>query len=135
MPLNLPKIHALTGCDTTSYLYRVEKIKAFKKLLGQQYLCFLLSELVNCSQITNNVNEDTKAFIRGALYNENKKKSYVNTRDKLYKVFKQKPSLTLPPDLNFRTQAIEKVNFQIKIWLQSLNQNMTFSSFEQNCWK
>ena len=26
-------------------------------------------------QITNNVNEDTKAFIRGALYNENKKKS------------------------------------------------------------
>lgn len=87
-------------------------------------------------QITNNVNEDTKAFIRGALYNENKKKSYVNTRDKLYKVFKQKPSLTLlPPDLNFRTQAIKKVNFQIKIWLQSLNQNMTFSSFEQNCWK
>ena len=86
-------------------------------------------------QITNNVNEDTKAFIRGALYNENKKKSYVNTRDKLYKVLKQKPSLTLPPDLNFRTQAIEKVSFQIKIWLQSLNQNMTFSSFEQNCWK
>ena len=86
-------------------------------------------------QITNNVNEDTKTFIRGALYNENKKKSYVNTRDKLYKVFKQKPSLTLPPDLNFRTQAIEKVSFQIKKWLQSLNQNMTFSSFEQNCWK
>ena len=57
--LNLPKIHALTGCDTTSYLYRVEKIKAFKKLLGQQYLCFLLSELVNCSQITNNVKSPT----------------------------------------------------------------------------
>ena len=135
MSLNLPKIHALTGCDTTSYFYRVGKIKVFKKLFGQQYLCFLLPELLNCSEITKNVNEDTKAFITAACYNESKKESYVNTRDKLYKVFKQQPSLTLSPDLDFVTQAIEKVNFQIKIWLQSLNQNMTFSSFEQNCWK
>ena len=47
--LNLLKIHALTGCDTTPYFYRVEKIKDFKKLLGQQDLCFLLSELGNYS--------------------------------------------------------------------------------------
>ena len=93
LSLNLPKIYALTGCDTTFYFYRVDKIKVFKKLFGQQYLCFLLSELLNCSEITNNVNEDAKAVIRAARYNENRKESCVNTRDKLCKVLKQKPSL------------------------------------------
>ena len=80
LSLNLPKIHALAGCDTTSYFYPVEKIKVFKKLLGQQDLCFLLSELGNYSQITNSVIEDTKEFIRTVFYNGNKKESYVNTR-------------------------------------------------------
>ena len=41
-------------------------------------------------------------------------------------------SLTLPSDPGSVTQAIKRVNLQIKIWLQSLNQNITFSSFEQN---
>ena len=92
LSLNLPKIHALTGCDTTSYFYRVGKIKVFKKLLGQQDLCFLLSELGNYSQITNSVIEDTKEFIRTVLYNGDKKESYVNTRVKLCKGLKQKSS-------------------------------------------
>ena len=35
------KIQALAGCNTTSYLSWVGKIKVFKKLLGQQDLCFL----------------------------------------------------------------------------------------------
>ena len=38
LSLNLPKIHALTQCDTPFYFYRVEKIKVFKKLLGQKDL-------------------------------------------------------------------------------------------------
>ena len=54
---------------------------------------------------------------------------------KLCKVFKQKSSLTLPTDPGSVTQAIKRINLQMKIWLQSLNQNMTFSSFEQNDWK
>ena len=36
LSLNLPKINAFTGCDTTSYFYQVGKIKVFKKLLGQK---------------------------------------------------------------------------------------------------
>ena len=44
-------------------------------------------------------------------------------------------SLTLPPDPGSVTQAIKRVNLQIKIWLQFLKHNMTFSSFEQNGWK
>ena len=34
--LTLAKILALTGCHYTPYFYRVEKMKVFKKLLGQQ---------------------------------------------------------------------------------------------------
>ena len=30
---------------------------------------------------------------------------------------------------------MKRVNLQIKMWLQPLNQNMTFPSFEQNDWK
>ena len=45
----------------------------------------------------------------------------------------QKSSLTLPPDPGSVTQAIKKVNLQMKVWLQSLNQNIT--EFEQNGWK
>ena len=58
LPWNLPKIYVLRECYTTSYFYRVGMIKVFKKLLGQQDLCFLLSELGNYSQITNSVIEE-----------------------------------------------------------------------------
>ena len=92
-----------------------------------------MSELGNYSQITNSVIEDNKEFIRTVLYNGDKKESYVNTRVKLCKGLKQKvfvSSLTLPPDPDSVTQAIKRVNFQIKISLQSLNQNITFPSSE-----
>ena len=62
----------------------------------------------------------------------NKKESYVNTRVKKYKGLKQKSSSTLPPDLDSVTQAIKRFNLQIKMLLQSLNQNMAFSYFVQN---
>ena len=39
----------LNRCSTTSYFYRVGKIKVLKKLLGQQDLYFLQSELGNYS--------------------------------------------------------------------------------------
>ena len=49
--------------------------------------------------------------------------------NKLCKGLKQKSSLTLPPDPDSVTQAIKRINLQIEMWLQSLNQNITFSSF------
>ena len=39
---------------------------------------FSIARVRNYSQITNNVIEDTKEFIRAALYNGNEKDSYVN---------------------------------------------------------
>ena len=57
------------------------------------------------------------------------------TRSKLYKGLKLKSSLILPPDPDSVRQAIKRVNLQIKIWWQSLNQDMTFPSFEQNDWE
>ena len=66
LSLNLQKIQALPGYNTTSYFYWVGKIKVFKKLHGQQ-------DLRNYFQITNNVIEDTKEFIRANLYNGSKK--------------------------------------------------------------
>ena len=59
----------------------------------------------------------------------------INTRVKIYKVLIQMPLLTLPPSPDSVTKAINRVNLQIKIWLQSLKQNLTLPSCEQNGWK
>ena len=66
LSLNLQKIQALTGYNTTSYFNWVGKIKVLNKLHGQQ-------DLGNYSQITNHVIEDTKEFIRTTFYNGSKK--------------------------------------------------------------
>ena len=31
--------HAITGCDTTSYMYRIGKIRVFQKLIKNSDLC------------------------------------------------------------------------------------------------
>ena len=49
--------------------------------------------------------------------------------NKLCKGLKQKSSLTLPPDPDSVIQATKSINLQIEMWLQSLNQNITFPSF------
>ena len=43
--LFLPTIHALTGCDTTSFFYRVGKVRILKKLFKNPEQCTLLSGL------------------------------------------------------------------------------------------
>ena len=120
----------------------LRKIKVLKKLLGQPDLYFLLSQfgtlrIRNQSnyQITKNVIEDNKEFIRSELYDGNEKKSYINTRVKIYKDLKQKSLLTLPPDSDSVTKAIKRVYLQIKRCLQSLKQNLTFPACEKNGWK
>ena len=130
LSLNVLKVHALRGCDTKCYFHQRGENKVVKKLLGQQDLFVVLSELGNYSQITNNDIENTKEFIRAVLYNGSKQNSYINTKDKLYKGLKQKFSLTLPSDADSVTQSIKIVNLQITIWLQLLNRNLTFPSSE-----
>ena len=53
---------------------------------------------------------------------------------KLYKGLKQKSSLTLSADSD-SGKLLKELIFRSKIWLYPLNQNMAFSSFEQNGWK
>ena len=43
--LFLPTIHALTGCDTTSFFYRVGKVRILKKMCKNPEQCMLLSGL------------------------------------------------------------------------------------------
>ena len=65
--LNLPKIGTLTGCDTTSYFYRIGKIKVFKKLLGQPDLCFLFilkSPTTLLKMLTNSLEQSFTMEIR-----------------------------------------------------------------------
>ena len=44
---NISRFHAITGCDTTSYFFRVRKIVPFKKILKQSDSISLISEQTN----------------------------------------------------------------------------------------
>ena len=45
--LKLPHIHALTGCDITSFLHGVGKVKVLKKLENNEDMIYLLDEMGN----------------------------------------------------------------------------------------
>ena len=42
---SLPAIHALSGCDTTSFFYRVGKVKLLKKILNHSHRCELITAI------------------------------------------------------------------------------------------
>ena len=42
---NISRFHAITGCDTTSYFFRVGKFAPFKKILKQSDSISSISEL------------------------------------------------------------------------------------------
>ena len=47
--LKLPHIHAITGCDTTSFLHGIGKVKVLKKLENNEDMIYLLDEMGNNS--------------------------------------------------------------------------------------
>ena len=78
--LKLPRIHVITGCDTTSYLYSVGKMKVFNK-------CLKRSEVVNCLEgLGKNASfasenfEDVMKFIQTICYSGKPSESLVETR-------------------------------------------------------
>ena len=86
--LKLPHIHAITGCDTTSYLYSVGKMKVLNK-------CLKRNEVVNCLEgLGKNASfalenfEDVIKFTQTICY----------TRVRLYKKQNIKGSVSLPAD-------------------------------------
>ena len=57
---SLPAIHAISGCDTTSYFYKAGKVKILKKLLMDESKCELIENLGASETLDEDSLEDVK---------------------------------------------------------------------------
>ena len=111
----LPYVHALTGCDTTSYLYGVGKIRVFNKILKKPSV---LSDLETLGQGSGLPVEYSKIerFVKTVCFAGKENETLVETRERLYNKQKVKSSQSLPPDPDSLKQAILRANHQMYYW-------------------
>ena len=77
MCYNIIQFHALTGCDTTSFLYGVGKIKLFQKITKS-----IISNLEHIVSANDDVIKNCEIFIQTELYNGTSKETYVEAKKK-----------------------------------------------------
>ena len=95
---SLPTIHAISGCDTTSYFYRAGKVRILKKLISDKSKCQLIESIGIRQNLAGEALDDAKDFIQTVVYSGKNHESYVDTRVRLYQELKEKTSLSIPPD-------------------------------------
>ena len=95
---NILQYHAITGCDTTSFFYRIGKISPFKEVLKKSSCLGLIECLGKNKSLSNTDIENCMTFIQTVLYRGNINEDYVETRITIYDNQRIKSSMTLPPD-------------------------------------
>ena len=132
---HLLQLHAITGCDTTSYFYRVGKISVFKKVLNNPSCMSMIENLGCLKELPERDIEDCTNFVQTVMYAGRQNEGYVATRIRLYKQQKKKTSLSLPPDPNSCKYAILRAHHQVFQWLRCGHQNIEFIPLKSNGWK
>ena len=98
----LPHIHAITGCDTTSFFHGVGKVKVLKKMMNaEKDLAPLLDGLGDSLDVSDDVRNNVSKFVQVGCYSGLSNESYIQTRVRLYKKMKVKSSLSIPPDPHY----------------------------------
>ena len=103
---NILQYHAITGCDTTSFFYRIEKISPFKEVLKKSSYLGLIECLGINKFLSNTDIDNCMTFVQTVLYGGNINEVYIETRINIYDNQRTKSSMTLPPDPNSATQVI-----------------------------
>ena len=132
--LALPAIHSLTGCDTTSYFFRVGKCRTFKKILKQTGTLQLLNSLGDKRELDDKDVMDIKEFIRTALYSGTASEDYIDTRIRIYENLKVKSSMPLPPDPLSVVQVIKRAHHQAYTWYHCDMPVINKLQLENNGW-
>ena len=133
--LKLPHIHAITGCDTTSYLHNVGKMKVLNKCLKSNDVVACLEGLGKNASFAPENFKDIIKFIQTICYSGKPSESLVSTRVRLYKNQKIKGSVSLPADPDSMRQAILRVHHQLYYWLRLDVEVVNTIPFEGNGWK
>ena len=82
---NISRFHAITGCDTTSYFFRMGKIADLKKILKQSDSISFISELGKQTTVDDMTIERCMRFIQIVLYAGKNDDANADTRIRLYK--------------------------------------------------
>ncbi len=133
--LNMPAMHAVTGCDTTSYLYKVGQVRVMKKLLEADRKCELLADLGKDESFSEITLKNAKEFIRTLMYTGKQKETYVETRIRRYQEMKVKSSMSLPPDPDSVTQVIKGAHYQVYFWKRCDEINIEIIPFANYGWR
>ena len=131
----LPTLHALTGCDTTSHFNNTSKCTILKKLISNPEKISLIQNIGKNPVLNADDVNDVKEFIRTVSYSGKKKKSYIDTRVRLYKTKKAKSSSNLSPVEDSLAQAIYRVHYQVYQWIRSNEINIKHLAFSQYGWR
>ena len=132
--LKLPHIHPATGCDTTSYLHVVGKIKVFEKWGNSKEELILLQDIGVLSTINKKAVDKVSKFIQTMCYSGMEDESVTETRVRIYELLKMKNSQSIPSDKNSMLQAIKRVNCQSYHWLRSDITVISETDLSENDW-
>lgn len=119
--LQLLGMHALSGCDTTSYPYGKGKISALNTMLRGEFpgLADVLGE-VNATEV--NLLEAAKPFFL-ALYGQTPGTSMESARFTIFTKNKKSPKLmSLPPTTPNLLQHVLRAHLQVMLWKAANNQ-------------
>jgi len=130
----LPHLHAVTGCDTSSFLHGVGKVEVVKNVFRDYQQLQNLQHFGETISTSEEMFENVSKFIQMTCYSGTVNESLVETRVRIYKKMKVKSSLTLPPDPQSMKQHILRAQFQLFEWLRFDEKLQEERSFENSGW-
>ena len=131
----LPQLHAITGCDTTTYKFNVGKVKAYRKVVKNVSSLALIKKLGKGKTVKAETIESAKKFIQTVLYNGKETETYVEIRVRQYLKMKVKSSAPLLPDPDSMCHEIKCIHLQCYAWLNCLMYQVTELNIDDFGWK
>ena len=114
----LPAAHAISGCDTTSSLFKIGKRTAYNTLVVNIADMLSLAELGQSSYVTNGLPTATKYAL--LLYGvKGRSCQSLNRLRYNYACKSDKSASLFPPIDDAFEQHIRRVNYQVAIWTHS----------------
>ena len=107
--LQLPAFHSLTGCDTTSYFYRISKTSVFEKARKNKSL-YLLEQLANERTLDEDGEASITKFIYETIYSGKRGDDLVTTRIRQYDKVRVKTTQSIIPDPGSIKHLIQRAN-------------------------
>ena len=115
----LPGLHALTGCDSTSAISKVGKVKPLK-LVQESYSEFKELESMGKKEMPEQETVDKAKLLVARMFD--KTVQHGNLNDLRHKLFckKQSRNEALPPTDDSMEQHLKRANYQTLVWKAAL---------------